>query len=108
MKKKVMAVVFVLAMLISTSAFAVDFSDGWTGCTPMTIGPNNGDVMVKLNCTSQSGWARLSTAGTDQMLATFLTAMSLGKSVSVNFSGTVTETGGTFLYSRVVGVQMSK
>lgn len=116
MKKMLIAVLAVVTLGIgglSTSALAVDFADGWMGCTPLVIGPNNGDVMVKLgSCTDDagnnySGWAILSTTGTDQMMAAFLTAQSLIKSVSVNFSGTSTETGGTFAYNKVIGLQLS-
>ncbi len=116
MKKMIIIVLAVVTLGIAgltTSALAVDFNDGWMGCTPLVIGPNNGDVMVKLgSCTDSvgvtySGWAMLSTTGTDQMMAAFLTAQSLSKSISVNFSGTATETGGTFAYSKIIGLQLS-
>ena len=115
MKKKFMAVALGVIIGIagfSATASAVDFADGWMGCTPLVIGPANGDVNVKLSCTDAAGtayygWAMMSTTGTDQMMATFLTAQSLSKPVSVMFSGTVVETGGTFEYSKVVGLQLS-
>ena len=115
MKKMLIALVagvtFVIAG-VSTSALAVDFADGWMGCTPLVIGPTSGDVMVKLSCTDSSGasyygWAKLSTTGTNQMMAAFLTAQSLNASLAVHFSGTTTETGGTFAYSEVIGLQLS-
>ncbi len=111
MKRKLIALAFTAALLtvsMVTTASAVDFTDGWKGCTPLLIGPANGDVMVKLSCTDgESGWAMLSTTGTDQMMASILTAMSLQKPVSVWISGTATETGGTFEYSVVKGIQLS-
>jgi hypothetical protein len=112
MKKIIFASMCCVALAVlslSATAKAADFVDGWVGCTPVVVGPNNGDVMVKLaSCgDGRSGWAMLSTTGTDQMMASFLTAMSLGKPVSVNMSGTAVETGGSFAYSKVVAVQLS-
>ena len=111
MKSKLITMIFCATFAvvgIASTAGAVDFTDGWKGCTPLVIGPANGDVMVKLSCTGgESGWAMLSTTGTDQMMASILTAMSLGKSISVWISGTATETGGTFEYSVAKGIQLS-
>ena len=114
MKIKLMAIVLgaclsVLGMASVSSA--VVQQDGWFGCSANAVGPNSGKVFVQLTaCTGPSGaedvgWVVLSDTSTDQMLATFLTAMSLGRSVSVNIAGTWTDTS-NFTYSQVVGLQM--
>ena len=114
MKAKIIAMVFSVALTIfgistlAQAANAVDFTDGWKGCTPLLVGPSNGDVMVKLSCGTESGWAILSTTGTDQMMASILTAMSLSKPVSVLISGKAAEnTPAQWEYSKVTGVQLS-
>lgn len=112
MKKVIIASMCCAALAVvglNSTAKAADFVDGWIGCTPAVVGPNNGDVMVKLTGCSdgRTGWAMLSTTGQDQMLASFLTAMSLSKQVNINLVGTSVEAGGSFEYSKIVAVQVS-
>lgn len=115
MKVKMISLMFVVVLTVVgicnvglAAGNAVDFTDGWKGCTPLLVGPSNGDVMVKLSCASESGWAILSTTGTDQMMASILTAMSLNKPVSVLFNGRAAEnTPVAYEYSKVDGIQLS-
>lgn len=87
MKKLIFAVTGVVmsCALLAGSSFA---ADTWTKCDAAQIGPFGSVVRVQLtNCAlpddAMGGWVTLSATGTDQMMATMLTAMSLDKQVTV-------------------------
>lgn len=82
--------------LFAGSSFA---ATSWAACTPVKIGPAGSIVRLQVtSCTSdpsngKDGWVTLSTTGTDQMMATILTAMSLNKPVGVGFDGSTDSEG---------------
>jgi len=88
----------------SSNAFAAD----WAACTPKQIGPYGSFVRLQvINCNvnpagSKSGWMTLSNTGTDQMMATILTAMSLKKPIAVEFTNGITDAQGYNIASAVI------
>ncbi len=105
--KKVLGVIGVAAASLMMMA-GVSLA-GWNTCTPAQIGPAGDVVAIQLlNCVDLNGasspgnadhWVALSANGTDRMMATVLTAMSLGKKVSVDVT---TEMSGDFPVVRAV------
>jgi len=103
-KIKIASVVAVISiMFFAGNAMA---ASGWAACTPKKIGPY-GDAGVRiqvLSCMSgttsvdpsggQNGWMVLNTVGEDQQMAAILTAMSMGKPVSVHYDTTVKDSSG--------------
>ena len=89
--KKVMtilsAVGFTLTLMAGNSFAA------WSACTPAAIGPKGDIVRVKVTGCSPADpsggklWLTLNATGTDQQMATILTAMSLNKPISVQTLG---------------------
>lgn len=77
--------------LFAGSSYA---ATSWAACTPVKIGPAGSIVRIQVTgCTSDpsnnhDGWLTLNTTGTDQMMATILTAMSLTKPIGVGYDGT--------------------
>lgn len=87
MKKIIFAVTGVImsCALLAGNSFAAPV---WTKCDAAQVGPFGSVVRVQLTgCTlpgdTLGGWVTLSSTGTDQMMATMLTAMSLNKQVTV-------------------------
>lgn len=82
--------------LFAGNAFA---ATTWAACTPQQIGPYGDFVRIRvINCNinpagAKNGWMTLSQTGTDQMMATILTAMSLGKGVAIGFDGSTDAEG---------------
>lgn len=65
----------------------------WAACTPKQVGHQDGFVRIKLascnvNITNSLNYMTLASAGEDQMMATVLTAISLGQPVAVGSDGT--------------------
>ncbi|MBU0946533.1 MAG: hypothetical protein KJ804_20585 [Proteobacteria bacterium] len=77
--------------LFAGNSFA---AETWAACTPAKIGPKGAIVRIQVTgcnidpSAGNSGWMTLNTTGTDQMMATILTAMSLTKPVAIAFDGT--------------------
>jgi hypothetical protein len=78
--------------LFAGSSYA---ATSWAACTPVKIGPAGDIVRIQVaGCTpvdpsaGKDGWLTLNATGTDQMMATILTAMSLTKPIGVGFDGT--------------------
>ena len=91
MKLKKITFAFVVVAL-SCALFAGNAFAAWAACTPKAIGPYGSDVRLQVTeCnvdpSSGLGWIQLSSTGTDQMMATILTAMSLQKPIAVQFDG---------------------
>mgnify|MGYP007006685641 CR=1 FL=1 len=87
-------IIFALAGVVMSCALLAGNSFAatqWAACTPAQIGPYGAIVRVQLTgCNinpagAMGGWMTLSTTGTDQMMATILTAMSLNKAVAIAF-----------------------
>lgn len=107
--KKLLSVLAGMALvgtLFSGSAFATD----WAVCTPAQIGPKGDIVRIQLTkCNinpagTKKGWMTLQKAGSDQMMAVILTAMSLNKPIGVEF-GTGTDSGGyNWAYSVILNM----
>ena len=92
MKKLIfaLAAVTISGVLLAGNSFA---ATTWAACTPAQIGPYGTMVRLKVagcNVDPSAGktWLTLSQTGTDQMMATILTAMSLNKPIAVGFDGT--------------------
>ncbi len=90
-------IIFALAGVVMSCALLAGNSFAatqWAACTPAQIGPYGAMVRVQLvGCNTdpanaKDGWMTLSTTGTDQMMATILTAMSLNKAVAIAFDDT--------------------
>lgn len=82
----------------------------WAACDAQQIGPYGDIVRVKvINCNknpagTKKGWMTLSSKGTDQMMATILTAMSLDKPIAVEYDDTnsVTDSQGHNIASAII------
>ncbi len=82
--------------IFASSSFA---AITWYACTPGKIGPFGDKVrLYTTNCKNEAGntadassgkngWLTLNTTGTDQQMATILTAMSLTKPIGVGVDG---------------------
>ncbi|MDY0350318.1 MAG: hypothetical protein RBR09_03605 [Desulfobulbaceae bacterium] len=107
MKAKKMT--FALAGLLTAGALLAGnaFAD-WAACTPKQIGPYGSFVRLQVvNCNivpygTKNGWMTLSSTGTDQMMATILTAMSLKKPIAVEFGVAGTDAQGYNIASAVI------
>lgn len=104
-------VVFALAGVVMSCALLAGNSmaaTSWSACTPAQIGPYGTMVRVQLvNCNinpagEMAGWMTLSTTGTDQAMATLLTAMSLQKPVAIGFDGTTDAEGYNIVTSLIL------
>ena len=113
MKIKAIVIGLFLAIFCMVGTSYAVVANGYYACNASIVGPNAGRVYVNLaGCTNEAGaptavgWVVLSQTAEDQMLATFLTAISLTKPVVANVSGTWVDPSG-FTYSEVVGLQMA-
>lgn len=86
-------------------------AETWSACTPAQIGPKGSIVRLQVTgCNidpsgGKNGWMTLSTTGTDQMMATILTAMSLNKPIAIAFDGTTDAEGYNYATSIVFNNQ---
>ncbi len=112
---KKLTTIFSAIVVCLTLMAGVSFAaDTWSACTPSAIGPFGNVVRLGLkncNIAPQHGipngditWLTLSTTGTDQMMATVLTAMSLDLPITLKTTGTVDSEG----YGFVTSVLLSK
>ena len=100
---------FALAGLLIAGAFLAGnaFAD-WAACTPKQIGPYGSFVRLQvINCNvnpagAKNGWMPLSNTGTDQMMATILTAMSLKKPIAIEYGVAGTDAQGYHIASAVI------
>ena len=84
---------------LTCTLFAGNSFATWAACTPAQLGPQG--ALVRLQVTAcnvnpagaKNGWMTLNSTGTDQQMATILTAMSLGKPIAVEFDGTTDASG---------------
>jgi hypothetical protein len=77
--------------LFAGNSFAA--TSTWAACTPTQVGHQDGFVRIKIescnvNITNNLNYMTLASAGEDQMMATVLTAISLGQAVAVGTDGT--------------------
>lgn len=91
--KKLLGVIGATAASVMMLAGVSLAADDWHICTPAQIGPAGDKVTIQvMDCTNGDPgnalhWVALSDTGTDRMMATVLTAMSLGKKIAINMSG---------------------
>ncbi len=106
-------IVFALAGVVTSCALLAGNSfaaTSWAACTPSQIGPYGSIVRVQVTgCNAdpsagKNGYMTLSTTGTDQMMATILTAISLDKPLAIAFDGTTDAEG----YNYATAVILSK
>ncbi|MDY0352283.1 MAG: hypothetical protein RBR09_13595 [Desulfobulbaceae bacterium] len=95
-------------LVMSCAFFSSNAFAAWAACTPKQIGPYGSFVRLQvINCNvnpagSKSGWMTLSNTGTDQMMATILTAMSLKKPISIEYGVAGTDAQGYNIASAVI------
>lgn len=89
--KKMLQLVAISAFLLTIPCQAMA---AWYTCTVIKAGPSNGSSYVLVSETNNlftNRWFKIDPTHESQQLATFLTAMSAGKQVQIDVSGT---TGG--------------
>ena len=89
-----------VCLVMSCAFFSSNAFADWAACTPEQIGPYGSLVRMRVtNCNinpadTRNGWMTLNSTGTDQMMATILTAMSLKKPISIEFDNTFKDAQG--------------
>lgn len=90
--KKLVSMVAGVALSLSLFAGSSLAASGWGICTPVKIGPATPSALFQVSGCSKNvtgantlGFMALNPADEDQQLAVILTAMSLGKTVSIQF-----------------------
>jgi len=97
-----------VCLVMSCAFFSSNAFATWAVCIPTQIGPYGTMVRLQVkNCNenpagTKNGWMTLSSTGTDQMMATILTAMSLKKPIAVEFGVAGTDAQGYNIASAVL------
>jgi hypothetical protein len=105
LKKLVLALT---GIALSFTLFAGTSFAAWAACTPKQLGPYSSIVRLQVtNCNvnpagAKNGWVTLKSDQEDQMMATILTAMSLGKAVAVEYGVEGTDSAGYNIVSGVI------
>ncbi|MDW7773269.1 MAG: hypothetical protein SCH71_10305 [Desulfobulbaceae bacterium] len=102
------AIVALAGLAISCTLFSSNAFAAWAACTPLQIGPAGDIVRLQVGgCNlnpagTKNGWMTLSANGTDQMMATILTAMSLNKPIAVEYGVAGTDAQGYNIASSII------
>lgn len=102
------AILSLAAVIISGALFSGNAFAAWAACTPEQIGPYGDIVRVRVVACNynpagtKDGWMTLSSTGTDQMMATILTAMSLRKPIAVEYGVQGTDSEGYNIASAII------